>query len=121
MHKWTNHHRPFCRLPRELGGSGAGNNPEELFSLGYSACFLSALQLVARNAKESLPADTAVDALVHIGPPSGAQGFALAVDLTVTSSHDDKQKLQKLVDEAHKVCPYSKAVSGNVPVSVKVE
>lgn len=51
-------------LPRELGGSGAGNNPEELFSLGYSACFLSALQLVARNAKEKLPADTAVDALV---------------------------------------------------------
>ncbi|CAO1636155.1 unnamed protein product [Sympodiomycopsis kandeliae] len=108
-------------LPRELGGSGAGNNPEELFSLGYSACFLSALRLVARNAKEEIPADTAVDALVHIGPPSGGQGFALAVDLSVSASYSDKQKFQKLVDEAHQVCPYSNAIKGNVPVTVKVE
>lgn len=51
-------------LPKELGGNGAGNNPEELFALAYSSCFLSALQLVARNAKEQLPSDTNVDALV---------------------------------------------------------
>jgi Ohr subfamily peroxiredoxin len=51
-------------MPKELGGSGKGNNPEQLFGLGYSACFLSALQLVARNAKEKLPTDTSVDAAV---------------------------------------------------------
>lgn len=101
---------------------------------------MSALKLVARNAKETIPADTYVDAFVstkstlralpeacaclsdydfycqpillqvHIGPPSGAEGFALAVDLEVTSSLEDKSKLQNLVDKAHEVCPYSNAM-----------
>ncbi|CAO1637591.1 unnamed protein product [Parajaminaea phylloscopi] len=108
-------------MPKELGGTGAGNNPEELFALTYSSCFLGALQLVARNAKEQLPADTAVDADVSIGPPEGAQGFAIAVDLKVTSSLSDKEKLRKLVDQAHAVCPYSNATRNNVPVKITVE
>lgn len=68
-------------LPKELGGNGAGNNPEELFSLAYSSCFLSALQLVARNAKEQLPSDTSVDALVSGRECSGSKGFVAVTDL----------------------------------------
>src|SRR5690349_3033947 len=69
--------------PKELGGpGGAATNPEQLFAAGYSACFLSALKLVAMRAKTPLPADASITAQVGLGPIT--QGFGIEVDLTVS-------------------------------------
>lgn len=106
-------------LPRELGGAGGeGTNPEQLFAAGYSACFLSALKLVAGKAGVRLPADASVTAEVGIGP-SGA-GFGLEVDLQVALPGIEREQAQKLVETAHGVCPYSNATRGNIPVRLAV-
>lgn len=80
--------------------------------MGYSACFLSALNSIARNQKYKLPEDTEVHADVSIGVPEGSTGFALAVELVVKGSFpgSDKETVEKLVHEAHQMCPYSRAV-----------
>lgn len=105
--------------PKELGGNGAfGTNPEQLFASGYSACFLGAIKHVAGSRKISLPAETSVSAGVGIGPiPTG---FSLSVDLTVSLPGMDRAAAEKLVEEAHVVCPYSNATRGNIDVNLKV-
>jgi osmotically inducible protein OsmC len=94
-------------MPKSLGGKGDGNNPEQLFALGYSSCFLSALNLVAGQEKITLPSNVACEAHVSIGPPSqGPKPFAIAVDLIITSdasSSEEKKKLQEAVEKAHEV------------------
>jgi osmotically inducible protein OsmC len=105
-------------IPREMGGSGGGNNPEQLFAAGYAACFHSALQTVARAQKVVL-GDSSVGASVSIGS-NGSGGFQLAVRLEVVIPELDHDQAQALADAAHQVCPYSNATRGNIEVAVEV-
>ncbi len=98
------------------GGTGDGTNPEQLFAAGWSACYLSAMGLVAGQHKVKLPADTAVDAEVDL--VSGDDGFSLEARLNVTIPGVDRETAEAIVDGAHQVCPYSKATRGNIPVTV---
>ena len=105
--------------PRELGGAGgAGTNPEQLFAAGYSACFLGALKYVAGKQKVALPADTKVTGKVGIGQiPTG---FGIEAELTIAAPGIDRELLQRLVDQAHVVCPYSNATRGNIDVTLLI-
>jgi osmotically inducible protein OsmC len=104
--------------PRELGGSGAGTNPEQLFAAGYSACFQGALGVVARKAKADNSGST-VTAEVGIGAtPEG--GFGLKVALVARIPQVDTDTARALVEQAHQVCPYSNATRGNIEVTVDV-
>lgn len=98
------------------GGSGTGTNPEQLFATGYSACFLGALKAVAPKVGVPLPADTAIDAEVDLGPIPDA--FGIAVRMKVSMPGLDKDSAQRLIDAAHKVCPYSNATRGNIDVTI---
>ncbi|MFG1795986.1 organic hydroperoxide resistance protein [Nocardia sp. NPDC049149] len=102
--------------PKEMGGSGEGTNPEQLFAAGYAACFHSALRLVGKQAKANID-DSAVGARVGIGP-NDAGGFGLAVTLEVSLPHLSREDAQALADKAHQVCPYSNATRGNIDVDV---
>ncbi len=103
-------------LPKDLGGSGDGHNPEQLFAAGYSACFGQAILLLAK--KHGLDGQAArVTADVTLNT---TDGFSLAVDLKVSLPGADKAALQALVEEAHTVCPYSKATRGNIPVTLSI-
>ena len=106
--------------PKELGGAGGpGNNPEQLFAAGYSACFLGAMKFVAGQQKIAIPADTQVSATVGIGPRA-AGGFGITADLEISLPGMDKEQARKLVEQAHQVCPYSNATRDNVDVGLKV-
>ena len=102
--------------PKELGGAGIGNNPEQLFAAGYAACFHSALQSVARQQKVTLE-DTSVGSRVSIGS-NGQGGFGLAVELEVVIPNLPHDQAQALADAAHQVCPYSNATRGNIDVTI---
>jgi osmotically inducible protein OsmC len=103
-------------LPKDVGGSGEGHNPEQLFAAGYSACFGQAILVLAK--KHGLDGQAAkVTADVTLNT---TDGFSLAVDLKVSLPGADKAALQALVEEAHTVCPYSKATRGNIPVTLTV-
>lgn len=106
--------------PKELGGSGDGANPEQLFATGYAACFHSALRHVARDRKVAVGTST-VTARVGLGPREDAPGFALAVELLVALPDVPAEQRQELVDAAHQVCPYSNATRGNVDVALSLE
>ncbi|MDY7431961.1 organic hydroperoxide resistance protein [Bacillus sp. V26] len=93
-------------------------NPEQLFAAGYAACFDSALQLVAR--KERLKIETEVTAQVSLLKDEADQGFKLGVTLQVKGSGVSAPELKTLVQKAHGVCPYSKATSGNIDVTLEV-
>jgi Ohr subfamily peroxiredoxin len=108
--------------PPGLGGpaEGVGTNPEQLFAAGYASCFHSALKLVAQRMKLDADGST-VTAEVGIGPVEGQPGFGLVVALAVTAPGiDDREQAQALVERAHKVCPYSNAIRGNVEVTLTV-
>ena len=106
--------------PKELGGAGGpGNNPEQLFASGYSACFIGAMKFVASQTKTPVPADTSVTATVGIGPRSEG-GFGLTVALAVSLPGMAKDVAQKLVNDAHQVCPYSNATRNNIDVKLSV-
>ncbi len=107
--------------PKELGGpGGAGNNPEQLFAAGYSACFLGAMKYVASQGKHAkVPADTSVTATVGIGPRSD-KGFGLAVTLDISLPGVERAAAEALVAEADQICPYSHATRGNIQVTLNV-
>jgi Ohr subfamily peroxiredoxin len=106
-------------VPKGLGGDGAtGTNPEQLFAAGYSACFLGALKLVAGRQKVALPADTSIAADVGIGPIPA--GFGIQVALTATMPGVERATAEKLMQDAHAVCPYSNATRNNIEVTLKV-
>ncbi|MGW6004384.1 organic hydroperoxide resistance protein [Oerskovia enterophila] len=105
-------------VPKEIGGSGDGSNPEQLFAAGYAACFHSALLGVARQRKISV-ADSAIGASVSIGPLD-AGGYTLAVHLEASLPGVERAVAQELVEAAHQVCPYSNATRGNIDVTVAV-
>ncbi len=105
--------------PRELGGSGEGTNPEQLFAAGYAACFASALGVVARQRRVE-DFDAAVTAEVSLSG-NGREGFGLAVVLHIELPEGvDKVMGRELVEMAHRVCPYSNATRGNIPVELVV-
>ena len=107
--------------PKELGGGGGeGTNPEQLFAMGYSACFLGALKFAAGKESVKIPDDARVSADVGIGPRDDGKGFGIAVKLTISAPGIDKAKLEDLVQKAHIVCPYSDATRGNIDVQLTV-
>jgi lipoyl-dependent peroxiredoxin len=117
-----NHPDLLIKPPVELGGRPAdqpeATNPEELFALGYGACFLSALSLVARGQKISAKAFS-IDSRVVLGQEDDG-GFGLAVELHGTLPGVEGDKAAELMRTAHSVCPYSKATRGNVEVALFV-
>ena len=104
------------RPPVEMGGPGGGTNPEQLFAIGYAACFQSALGVVARRAKVEVEGST-VTGKVTIGTIGGG-GFGLAVELEVHLPGVDAETARSLVEAAHEVCPYSNATRGNIEVTL---
>jgi osmotically inducible protein OsmC len=100
------------------GGPGTGTNPEQLFAAGWSACFQSAMEFVARSMKITLPPDNAVDAEIDLGPDGG--GFGIAARLYVSLPGMERATAERLVEATHKVCPYSRATHGNIAVETTV-
>ncbi|AOF88440.1 organic hydroperoxide resistance protein [Sinorhizobium sp. RAC02] len=108
-------------VPKELGGDGAtGANPEKLFAVGYSACFLGALKFVAGKEKVKIPDDAKVTATVGIGPREDGGGFGLEASLEISVPGVDKAVVEDLAKKAHVVCPYSNATRGNLDVKTTV-
>ena len=104
-------------LPKDLGGAGDGHNPEQLFALGWSSCFGQAILVLGK--KHGLDPQLAkVTCEITLNTDGGA--FSLAAELKVSLAGADKAKLQALIEDAHTICPYSKATKGNVPVKLTV-
>ncbi|MGV9311359.1 organic hydroperoxide resistance protein [Streptomyces sp. NPDC003691] len=103
--------------PKELGGSGAGTNPEQLFAAGFSACFQGALGVVARQEGADLTGAT-VTAEVGIG--KNDDGFGIIVRISARIPGADEARARELIEKAHEVCPYSKATRGNITVDLAV-
>lgn len=107
--------------PKELGGpGGSGNNPEQLFAAGYSACFLGAIKFVAGQKKVKIAEDSTVTAQVGIGPRDDGQGFGLDVALTIDLPGLDRETAEAIVQQAHIVCPYSHATRGSLDVRLSL-
>ena len=102
--------------PTEMGGPGGATNPEQLFAIGYAACYHSALRLVGRQEKADV-SDSAVGARVSLGELDD-DAFGLAVELEVTLPNLDHDAAQQLAEKAHQVCPYSNATRGNIDVAI---
>ena len=110
------------RPPRELGGEGGGTNPEQLFAIGYAACFEAAMAIAAQRLKVPVEqvADVAIDAKVSL-IPTGERALVLGVELAVAlPSVDDAEQAAALVRGAHAICPYSNATRGNIDVALSV-
>ena len=105
-------------IPKEMGGAGTGTNPEQLFAVGYAACFHSALRLVARQDGADV-SDSTVGSRVSLSS-NDAGGFVLAVELEITLPNVDHDTAQALAEKAHQVCPYSNATRGNIDVVLTV-
>jgi osmotically inducible protein OsmC len=108
--------------PAEMGGTGNGTNPEQLFAAGYAACFHSALKVVARRERQDVESST-VTAEVGIGAINGGTGtgYGLEVALVVSlPGVEDRAVAEDLVAKAHQVCPYSNATRGNIKVDLKL-
>jgi len=104
-------------LPKDLGGSGEGHNPEQLFALGWSSCFGQAILVLAKkHGLDGQAAKVTCDVALNINDGS----FSLAADITVSLPGADPAALKALVDEAHTICPYSKATRGNIPVTLTI-
>jgi Ohr subfamily peroxiredoxin len=103
------------RSPKEMGGEGGGTNPEQLFAVGYAACFESALGVVGRRERAEV-GDVSIESRVSL-LPNGERGFMLAVALDVTLPQvQDQEQAARIVAAAHRVCPYSNATRGNIEV-----
>lgn len=101
------------RTPKEQGGPGGGTNPEQLFAVGYGACFQSALGLAGKE----MGVDTSKSVVnTEVGIGKEGESFGLSIKLMVSVPDVDKETAQKVVDRTHELCPYSKATRGNIPV-----
>lgn len=106
------------KIPAEMGGPGGGPNPEQLFALGYAACFHSALKFVA-GADQTDVGESEVSATVGFGQtPEGGFGLEVALDVSIPNLTTDEAKA--LVERAHEVCPYSNATRDNIEVALSV-
>ena len=102
-------------------GSGKpGTNPEQLFAVGYAACFIGSLGAVGPKIGVTVPKDVAIDSSVSLGPTEGGAAFGIAVKLKISLPGLDGEQKKKLVDAAHQVCPYSNATRGNIDVTLTV-
>jgi Ohr subfamily peroxiredoxin len=105
------------RTPREMGGDGDGTNPEQLFAIGYAACFESAIGVAGRRRRAEV-GDVAIDSRVSL-VPTADRGYGLAVELDVTlPSVDDPDEAAEVVRAADRICPYSNATRGNIEVAL---
>ena len=100
------------------GTPGNGTNPEQLFAVGWSACFTSAIKIVAAQKKVKLPPDMATDAEVDLC--MGDDGYFLQARLNVSMPGVERQVAQSILDSAHQTCPYSKATRGNIDVAINL-
>ncbi|NRA88693.1 MAG: organic hydroperoxide resistance protein [Rhizobiales bacterium] len=107
--------------PKALGGTGGtGNNPEQLFAAGYAACFIGAMKVAAADIKGLVvPVDTSVIANVGIGPRAEG-GFGLTISLAIELPGLKTEIAQKLIDDAHQICPYSNATRNNIDVGLSL-
>jgi len=106
--------------PKELGGPGGpGTNPEQLFAAGYAACFIGALKVAGQQTRIAVPADTAIEASVGIGPRSEG-GFGITAELSISLPGLGAGDAKTLVDTAHQICPYSNATRNNVDVRLTI-
>jgi Ohr subfamily peroxiredoxin len=97
---------------------GNGTNPEQLFAVGWSACFTSAIKIVAAHMKVKLPSDLAIDSEVDLC--TGDDGYFLQARLNVSLPGLERQVAQSILDGAHQTCPYSKATRGNIDVAINL-
>ena len=109
------------QLPKEMGGTGEGTNPEQLFAVGYAACFLGALKHVLGENKLRLDPSSYINSSVSFGPlAGGAPGFGIEVALEVHLPGVDHDKALEFVHAAHQICPYSNATRNNIDVHLSV-
>ena len=106
------------RIPVSMGGKGGATNPEQLFAAGYAACFDSALNYIALQNKQRIKSETEVSVELK---SSKEEGFCLAVTIVVSIEGTDRDTAQKLVEQAHQFCPYSKATRNNIEISVNIK
>jgi lipoyl-dependent peroxiredoxin len=99
------------------GSNGAGTNPEQLFAAGWSACFIGAMTRAAKDFGIAMPADVSVAAEVDLGSDA-EQGYFLSARLNVSLPGIETTAAQAIVDRAHQLCPYSKAIRGNIDAVV---
>ncbi len=100
------------------GAHGNSTNPEQLFAVGWSACFTSAIKIVAAKKKVKLPSDMAIDSEVDLW--TGDDGYFLQARLNVSLPGLERQVAQSILDGAHQTCPYSKATRGNIDVAINL-
>jgi Ohr subfamily peroxiredoxin len=107
--------------PKEMGGSGNGNNPEQLFAAGYAGCYLGAMRFAATQDKTlvKVPDDATVTSTVGIGPRAD-KGFGLTVKIEVHFPGVDKAEVERVASAGHTICPYSHATHGNIDVVTTV-
>ena len=105
------------RIPAEMGGDGGGTNPEQLFAVGFAACFEGAIGVVGRRERAEV-GDVSIDSRVTLSPTDD-RGFGIGVELDVTLPQvTDPDQATRIVEAAHQVCPYSNATRGNIEVKV---
>jgi Ohr subfamily peroxiredoxin len=102
------------------GGPGTGTNPEQLFAAGWSACFIGAMAAAARKSKMRLPADTAIDAEVDLILNASDGTYHLRARLNVNLPGFERKLAQDIVNDAHQICPYSRATRGNIDVAINL-
>ncbi|EGN99757.1 hypothetical protein SERLA73DRAFT_179947 [Serpula lacrymans var. lacrymans S7.3] len=101
-------------MPKSLGGKGDGQNPEQLFAMGYASCFLGALQMMAgKTGKTDAAKNAVIYTSVHLGEPEELGGFGIAVDIKVEGVEDEE-----LIKAGHEACPYSRALKHGAVVNV---
>ena len=103
-----------------MGGDGKGTNPEQMFAVGYSACYLGAIRFVAGKEKATITPDATVTAHVGVGPREDGGGFGIAVTLDVNLPGLTKAQAEDIATKAHVVCPYSHATKGNITVTTNI-
>ena len=102
-------------FPKELGGDGDAHNPEQLFAVGYAACFNQAVIVLAK--KHGIdPAAAVVGVAVTLSTDNN--DFKLSAEITLKVPGADKKAVEALLADAHSICPYSKATRGNIPVTL---
>ncbi len=102
--------------PKEMGGSGLGNNPEQLFAVGYAACYLGAMRFAASSEKlGTVPAEATVTSSVGMGAREEG-GFGLTVSVAVSMPGVDRAVAEKIMERGHFICSYSNAIKGNLNV-----
>lgn len=107
-------------VQKPMGGAGDHTNPEQLFACGYAACFGSTIEVMAKRDHGPAPDRIEVAARIGIGPTEDGQGYGLTAALDVRLGGVDQARAQLLAEAAHRVCPYSNATRGNMPVAITV-